>query len=186
MSSHSLGIICGLLWLTYFLPQVFDILKYNGNISGLVLYIYLCEIYRQYIGTGCTRSADEIFNLPSTTRFSWHNNLQRGESRVGRLRKGELAGGFFDLSTSPEIIVNKCLSYIPSTVTTWRCGSWTHIAWLWRIVLFIRGAQLGLWQSCGHRCRCRKKDNFNQQGELEMTSAKDFYCILLFVGTNND
>ena len=65
-------IICGPLWLTYLLPQVFDVLKYNSHISGLALYIslwnisaiyrkwlyiYLCEIYRQYIGTDCTRSA---------------------------------------------------------------------------------------------------------------------------------
>ena len=34
-------IICRPLWLTYLLPQVIDVLKYNGNISRMALYLYL-------------------------------------------------------------------------------------------------------------------------------------------------
>ena len=49
-------IICGPLWLTFLLHQLLTF----WNITAIYqdwLYIYLCEIYRQYIGTGCTRSA---------------------------------------------------------------------------------------------------------------------------------
>ena len=44
-------IICGPLWLTYLLHQVFDVLKHNGNISRLALYISLwiiLAIYRKF------------------------------------------------------------------------------------------------------------------------------------------
>ena len=68
-------IICGPLWLTYLLPQVFDVLKhifvkYIGNISGLALDISLLNIsaiYRDWLHSLGTRSADEFSKVSSTT-----------------------------------------------------------------------------------------------------------------------
>ena len=68
-------IICRPLWSTYLLPQVFDVLKhifvkYISNISGLALNISLLNIsaiYRDWLHSFGTRSADEFSKVSSTT-----------------------------------------------------------------------------------------------------------------------
>ena len=76
-------IICGPLWLTYLLPQVFDILKhifvkYIGNISGVALDISLLNIsaiYRDWQHSLGTRSADEILKVSSTNAYTHSTNI---------------------------------------------------------------------------------------------------------------
>ena len=71
-------IICGPLWLTYLLPQVFDVLKHIfvkhiGNISGVALDISLLNIsaiYRDWLHSLGTRSADEFLKVSSTTTYT--------------------------------------------------------------------------------------------------------------------
>ena len=71
-------IICGPLWLTYLLLQVFDVLKYNGNISKLALHISLWNIsaiYWDRTQSLGTRSADEILKVSSTNKKAWRYPL---------------------------------------------------------------------------------------------------------------
>ena len=70
-------IICGPLWLTYLLPQVFDVLKhifvkYIGNISGVALDISLLNIsaiYRDWLHSLGTRSAGKFLKVASTSLY---------------------------------------------------------------------------------------------------------------------
>ena len=121
------GHCCSTPLCEFWLPIPFTI--NIANISGLLpiyrswLWIYLFKIYRQYIGTGCTRSAVKILKVSTTSRDSKMTEFSVIQKRHP---SGTLTAGGGSLNSKIVLDQEKKQNHLSSTRSVTPAGRWTN------------------------------------------------------------